>query len=127
MVGWNTIVSFWDGLFSGAMLVSGRVLHHQPPSHVFPFPPIVSASKFSGTSTGTWLGDFPHTNQIWTFKIHANGVIEQKQPAECNKQHSTNNGTEMMRNKGFGLVIYHSYLFFIMSPNDHPSHRPSVM
>ncbi len=25
MDGWNTIVSFWDGLFSGAMLVSGRV------------------------------------------------------------------------------------------------------
>ena len=24
MDGWNTIVSFWDGLFSGAMLVSGR-------------------------------------------------------------------------------------------------------
>ena len=23
--GWNTIVSFWDGLFSGAMLVSGSV------------------------------------------------------------------------------------------------------
>ena len=23
MDGWNTIVSFWDGLFSGAMLVSG--------------------------------------------------------------------------------------------------------
>ena len=22
---WNTIVSFWDGLSSGAMLVSGRV------------------------------------------------------------------------------------------------------
>ena len=27
MDGWNTIVSFWDGLFSGAMLVSGRVSH----------------------------------------------------------------------------------------------------
>ena len=26
MDGWNTIVSFWDGPFSGAMLVSGRVL-----------------------------------------------------------------------------------------------------
>ena len=25
MDGWNTIVSFWDGLFSGATLVSGRV------------------------------------------------------------------------------------------------------
>ena len=25
MGGWNTIVSFWDNLFSGAMLVSGRV------------------------------------------------------------------------------------------------------
>ena len=25
MDGWNTIVSFWDGLFSGAMLVSGSV------------------------------------------------------------------------------------------------------
>ena len=25
MDGWNTIVSFWDGVFSGAMLVSGRV------------------------------------------------------------------------------------------------------
>ena len=25
MDGWNTSVSFWDGLFSGAMLVSGRV------------------------------------------------------------------------------------------------------
>ena len=25
MDGWNTIVSFWDGLFSGAMLVLGRV------------------------------------------------------------------------------------------------------
>ena len=25
MDGWNTILSFWDGLFSGAMLVSGRV------------------------------------------------------------------------------------------------------
>ena len=24
MDGWNTILSFWDGLFSGAMLVSGR-------------------------------------------------------------------------------------------------------
>ena len=27
MDGWNTIVSFWDGLFSGAMVVSGRVLY----------------------------------------------------------------------------------------------------
>ena len=26
MDAWNTIVSFWDGLFSGAMLVLGRVL-----------------------------------------------------------------------------------------------------
>ena len=26
MDGWNTIVSFWGGLFSGAMLVSGRVV-----------------------------------------------------------------------------------------------------
>ena len=25
MDGWNTIVSFWDGLFSGVMLVSGSV------------------------------------------------------------------------------------------------------
>ena len=25
MDGWNTIVSFWDGLFLGAMLVLGRV------------------------------------------------------------------------------------------------------
>ena len=25
MDGWNTIVSFWDGLFSGTMLVSGNV------------------------------------------------------------------------------------------------------
>ena len=25
MDGWNTIVSFWDGLFSGAMLVLGSV------------------------------------------------------------------------------------------------------
>ena len=25
MHGWNTIVSFWDGLFSGGMLVLGRV------------------------------------------------------------------------------------------------------
>ena len=25
MDGWNTIVSFWDDLFSGAMLVSGNV------------------------------------------------------------------------------------------------------
>ena len=25
MEGWNTIVSFWEGNFSGAMLVSGRV------------------------------------------------------------------------------------------------------
>ena len=25
MDGWNTIGSFWDGLFSGAMSVSGRV------------------------------------------------------------------------------------------------------
>ena len=25
MDGWNTMVSYWDGLFSGAMLVSGRV------------------------------------------------------------------------------------------------------
>ena len=26
MDGWNTIVSFWDGLFSGAMLVLGSVV-----------------------------------------------------------------------------------------------------
>jgi len=26
MDGWNTIVAFWEGVFSGAMLVSGRVL-----------------------------------------------------------------------------------------------------
>ena len=26
MDGWNTIVSFWDGLFSGAMLVLGSVI-----------------------------------------------------------------------------------------------------
>ena len=25
MDGWNTILSYWDGPFSGAMLVSGRV------------------------------------------------------------------------------------------------------
>ena len=25
MDGWNTIISFWDGLFSGDMLVSGSV------------------------------------------------------------------------------------------------------
>ena len=25
--GWNIVVSFWDGLFSGAMLVSGRVYY----------------------------------------------------------------------------------------------------
>ncbi len=28
MDGWNTIVSFWDILFSGAMLVSGRVISY---------------------------------------------------------------------------------------------------
>ena len=26
MDGWKTILSFWDGLFSGAMLVAGTVL-----------------------------------------------------------------------------------------------------
>ena len=25
MYGWNTILSYWDGLFSGSMLVSGRI------------------------------------------------------------------------------------------------------
>ena len=30
--GWNTIVSFWDCLFSGAMLVSGSVIMVKIPS-----------------------------------------------------------------------------------------------
>ena len=35
MDGWNTIVSYWDGLFfSGAMLVSGRVYHTRNPSWI---------------------------------------------------------------------------------------------
>ena len=31
MDGWNTIVSFCDGLFSGAMLVSGSVSNSEHP------------------------------------------------------------------------------------------------
>ncbi len=42
--GWKTILSFWDGLFSGAMLVSGSVIngpaylsHFSEPQHFLKF------------------------------------------------------------------------------------------
>ena len=52
MDGWNTIVSFWDGLFSGAMLVSGRVIFHQK----WELPSLKLTTK---APENRWLGDDP--------------------------------------------------------------------
>ena len=44
MDGWNTIPSFWDGLFSGAMLVLGSVLFLSS-AHVLSFQPLVQRAS----------------------------------------------------------------------------------
>ena len=42
MDGWNTIVSYWEGLFSGAILVSGRVPYEYKEVQLFKRIPHVS-------------------------------------------------------------------------------------
>ena len=62
MDGWNTIVSFWDGLFSGAIIVSGSVV-------------ICLVGDFV---ISVWLSTFELCLYLWgaKFKVSFKGSLE---------------------------------------------------
>ncbi len=70
------LLSYWGGLFSGAMLVSGRVTLQTNSSEVFPTPqtnpPILKTESYSDSHTGhLWTSKFPYQNPdppIWPTK-----------------------------------------------------------
>ena len=89
MDGWNTIVSFWDGLFSGSMLVWGSVefgvfLEKHVMNHLWPkkekHPLFIDIScglqtpSFHRIHSGS-VAMFQKDRSCWNKSGHANGTI----------------------------------------------------
>ena len=106
MDGWNTIVSFWDGLFSEAMLVSRRVGNFPEYISITPWwDCIFHVQTIPSCWNPFFVGFFPCPKtvspEILWIKRHLVEVAKMSQPKVCTPSGDEN----CLVNSGWNLVV----------------------